>query len=182
MRACISIHALLAESDRANRLAHAPPEISIHALLAESDYGLRREVQTMIDISIHALLAESDGYVRYCTHAPGISIHALLAESDKLIACLNGQLLDFYPRSPCGERLVDTLKLARPMLFLSTLSLRRATMDSSRAANCQHHFYPRSPCGERQHAYQLVLWVLRFLSTLSLRRATVGVISVILII
>ena len=34
----ISIHALLAESDeRANRLAHAPPEISIHALLAESD-------------------------------------------------------------------------------------------------------------------------------------------------
>ena len=33
-----------------------------------------------------------------------ISIHALLAESDKLIACQNGQLPDFYPRSPCGER------------------------------------------------------------------------------
>ena len=35
----ISIHALLAESDeRADSLAHAPPEISIHALLAESDH------------------------------------------------------------------------------------------------------------------------------------------------
>ena len=38
----ISIHALLAESDKgANRLADAPPEISIHALLAESDAGDR---------------------------------------------------------------------------------------------------------------------------------------------
>ena len=33
----------------------------------------------------------------------------------------------FYPRSPCGERLMHALKLTRPMLFLSTLSLRRAT-------------------------------------------------------
>ena len=41
------------------------------------------------------------------------------------------------------------LKFANSVLFLSTLSLRRATMDSSRTANCQHHFYPRSPCGER---------------------------------
>ena len=38
-RQIISIHALLAESDeRANSLAHAPPQISIHALLAESDF------------------------------------------------------------------------------------------------------------------------------------------------
>ena len=34
---------------------------------------------------------------------------------------------DFYPRSPCGERLMDTLILTNAMLFLSTLSLRRAT-------------------------------------------------------
>ena len=34
----------------------------------------------------------------------------------------------FYPRSPCGERLVDALELADAMLFLSTLSLRRATL------------------------------------------------------
>ena len=36
--ASVSIHALLAESDeRADSLAHTPPEVSIHALLAESD-------------------------------------------------------------------------------------------------------------------------------------------------
>ena len=56
-----------------------------------------------------------------------ISIHALLAESDLFLTLL----------IPCRK------------IFLSTLSLRRATMDSSRAASCQQHFYPRSPCGER---------------------------------
>ena len=57
-------------------------------------------------ISIHALLAESDrnGYP-HTRQRDVISIHALLAESDKLIAHQSGRLLDFYPRSPCGERL-----------------------------------------------------------------------------
>ena len=80
--------------------------------------------------------------------------------------------LYFYPRSPCGERLpqyhildatsgisihallaesdvVDTLILANAMLFLSTLSLRRATPTT------------------RRHDKNNI-----FLSTLSLRRAT----------
>ena len=62
--------------------------------------------------------------VRY---ACAISIHALLAESDKrrfrMLACFG----NFYPRSPCGERLF------------------------SAAIVTQHprDFYPRSPCGER---------------------------------
>ena len=81
-----------------------------------------------------------------------ISIHALLAESD--IVQIN-KILDFatnfYPRSPCGERLVDALILADAMLFLSTLSLRRATSALWMALNR----------------------LLRFLSTLSLRRATI---------
>ena len=58
-------------------------------------------------ISIHALLAESDDNLgtRFCEYC--ISIHALLAESD-------GTFTAFC---------VDYLK------FLSTLSLRRATLD-----------------------------------------------------
>ena len=78
----------------------------------------------------------------------------------------------FYPRSPCGERLLGIVSRCAGILFLSTLSLRRAT---SHAANCQHrshHFYPRSPCGERQYVYVWYTIVVRFLSTLSLRRAT----------
>ena len=79
----ISIHALLAESDRAGRRVRPVPTdfyprspcgerlnearsilenlvISIHALLAESDVDERERVQGASTISIHALLAESD--------------------------------------------------------------------------------------------------------------------------
>ena len=35
----------------------------------------------------------------------GISIHALLAESDTVTARIIDPTYDFYPRSPCGERL-----------------------------------------------------------------------------
>ena len=56
-----------------------------------------------------------------------ISIHALLAESDPLKSESLTTYLDFYPRSPCGERLIFSLPLVLISLFLSTLSLRRAT-------------------------------------------------------
>ena len=58
-----------------------------------------------------------------------ISIHALLAESD-LISTKKGQVLS---------------------LFLSTLSLRRATRYVKRLPCSAVHFYPRSPCGERRY-------------------------------
>ena len=81
------------------------------------------------EISIHALLAESDtpaGKVRpWASH---ISIHALLAESDVLPS--------YYT--------------SRDYIFLSTLSLRRATGNPARRPIGRRHFYPRSPCGERQ--------------------------------
>ena len=102
--------------------------ISIHALLAESDDN-GNAVAVSDLISIHALLAESDGvhYDNYNLHCV-ISIHALLAESDPRLMC-------FWPFGP---------------LFLSTLSLRRAT------GGCVAGNWPRGI----------------FLSTLSLRRAT----------
>ena len=78
-----------------------------------------------------------------------ISIHALLAESDYLGAWKPRNVRYFYPRSPCGERLVDALKLTDLMLFLSTLSLRRATIIRKHSTPNSGNFYPRSPCGER---------------------------------
>ena len=79
-------------------------------------------------ISIHALLAESDGMTEFIGALFDISIHALLAESD-LPVFLSG----FWA-----------------YLFLSTLSLRRAT--HCIWILCRQHpdFYPRSPCGERR--------------------------------
>ena len=102
-----------------------------------------------------------------------ISIHALLAESDLNQIPQRGFHYHFYPRSPCGERLyslyllllsvifLSTLSLRRAtliqliwkpgnVLFLSTLSLRRATRVKSGQQRSPYNFYPRSPCGERQ--------------------------------
>ena len=79
--------------------------ISIHALLAESDglvLALHRQQEV---ISIHALLAESDFCLRVYAAVEDISIHALLAESD--------------------FRRLDPAHIVT--IFLSTLSLRRAT-------------------------------------------------------
>ena len=56
-----------------------------------------------------------------------ISIHALLAESDQTRRCKRTLRQHFYPRSPCGERLYGFCEGGVPLLFLSTLSLRRAT-------------------------------------------------------
>ena len=125
--------------------------ISIHALLAESDWWLRCWQLAARDISIHALLAESDGDVMGKALAEKvISIHALLAESDANWFDLWGWAEYFYPRSPCGERPERCRMLDLFIVFLSTLSLRRATS---------------APNNGRKGTAE-------FLSTLSLRRAT----------
>ena len=56
----------------------------------------------------------------------------------------------FYPRSPCGERQINRKAYGKDVLFLSTLSLRRATGGRQAARRQTVDFYPRSPCGERR--------------------------------
>ena len=125
--------------------------------------------------------------------------------------------LHFYPRSPCGERrqikqtcraetsisihallaesdVLNPLETLIILIFLSTLSLRRAThwsgvplvgraisihallaeSDNTSIAGriTSNDFYPRSPCGERPIMDNVILMPGQFLSTLSLRRAT----------
>ena len=58
------------------------------------------------------------------------------------------------------------------VIFLSTLSLRRATGRRPIFFWRAKHFYPRSPCGERRKPRALKSLRCVFLSTLSLRRAT----------
>ena len=102
------------------------------------------------NISIHALLAESDlTDVSYLSIDNSISIHALLAESDYWPRVIVSPTLYFYPRSPCGERPLQFAVSVDRFVFLSTLSLRRATNSSVTTADKEAHFYPRSPCGER---------------------------------
>ena len=146
----ISIHALLAESDLRDLCDDMYLVISIHALLAESDNTACSKIiplsnfyprspcgerplsfferNDFMAISIHALLAESDKTVIDSLEKLNISIHALLAESDKRW-------------KTC---------LALTAVFLSTLSLRRATWQVPARQMLPLYFYPRSPCGERR--------------------------------
>ena len=124
-----------------------------------------------------------------------ISIHALLAESDQIENTLSKVVNHFYPRSPCGERrcpargqllylgisihallaesdILGNVVAGLRMLFLSTLSLRRATINPTSQTNLPGNFYPRSPCGERRDTVSTRDRPKEFLSTLSLRRAT----------
>ena len=83
------------------------------------------------------------------------------------------------------HRFLSTLSLRRAtmwtvpgpplfLIFLSTLSLRRATRWVRSRRRRSSDFYPRSPCGERRLELFLYYQDNRFLSTLSLRRATFG--------
>ena len=58
---------------------------------------------------------------------------------------------NFYPRSPCGERRFCACSAGSVCLFLSTLSLRRATGAIGQLQCIPGNFYPRSPCGERHN-------------------------------
>ena len=59
-----------------------------------------------------------------------ISIHALRVESDLPARSASASFLrDFYPRSPCGERPKCFLTIFAVTLFLSTLSVWRATAE-----------------------------------------------------
>ena len=79
-----------------------------------------------------------------------ISIHALLAESDNCSFRLSRCSCYFYPRSPCGERPTAFSMYGALPAFLSTLSLRRATVRTFIPFRQCWNFYPRSPCGERR--------------------------------
>ena len=145
----ISIHALLAESDLRSICLGSAGWISIHALLAESDnpdwFGRLVPAGFLSTLSLRRATRQALPLVIIFK----ISIHALLAESDVFISSRSFQYHDFYPRSPCGERLPLCGRGYKEMIFLSTLSLRRATLPPTTLAPSSSYFYPRSPCGER---------------------------------
>ena len=147
----ISIHALLAESDNTVQIV----VVIMHAFL--STLSLRRATQhtwpgyhvakyfyprspcgerhettpnrvVETQISIHALLAESDFRQNYecfmwIKFLSTLSLRRATQCKLKLSKCTPY----FYPRSPCGERRLPTALRTPHHIFLSTLSLRRAT-------------------------------------------------------
>ena len=170
----ISIHALLAESDGGCTAGcDRRSQISIHALLAESDghipYFCARYTKFLSTLSLRRATDDPEAigkssknfYPRspygerrcwrwefqhpyhFYPRSPYGERHSEVSERVPLAEY-------FYPRSPYGERLSCLRALLPAPLFLSTLSLRRATC----LPICRYGL------------------PLIFLSTLSLRRAT----------
>ena len=105
-----------------NYAAYFYPRSPCGERLCRVDFSL-----IMLPISIHALLAESDLFHRRFRAIQNAFLSTLSlrrATFGKIMIVLNG--LNFYPRSPCGERRWNSTE--RPL---------------------ESHFYPRSPCGER---------------------------------
>ena len=169
----ISIHALLAESDIVFCAIVRIDSIFLSTLsLRRATWYSSASSWLRIYFYPRSPCGERRAWPAYRPAACRISIHALLAESDRTmprIATINRHFYPrspcgerriayeaskagkhFYPRSPCGERHLYNVTNQTWLLFLSTLSLRRATLFQN---NIFFH-------------YNL------FLSTLSLRRAT----------
>ena len=168
--------------------------ISIHALLAESDRQKFYAQRIFSDFYPRSPCGERQPRVSYgtgyfyfyprspCGERPSfsvrevfanfISIHALLAESDNWPRGINLLCLYFYPRSPCGERLEEVSGDTWQRDFYPRSPC------GERPARCiqrccgTYYFYPRSPCGERPSVHKSTIIHDVFLSTLSLRRAT----------
>ena len=149
--------------------------ISIHALLAESDivYPVKND-KTRLFLSTLSLRRATKQPLQLPLLHRYFYPRSPCGERHFLRPGRGIRTRHFYPRSPCGERR-KTVKsgfckqiisihalLAEsdwqsqrptrgPALFLSTLSLRRATLGETIPGGRHINFYPRSPCGERRY-------------------------------
>ena len=128
IRARISIHALLAESDRLPTALRTPH----HRFL--STLSLRRATSMMQSMVAILILFLSTLSLRRATSAKSTP------EDAKRY---------FYPRSPCGER-PELIFFSACCIIISIHALLAESDSSTPAVRSQFkHFYPRSPCGER---------------------------------
>ena len=145
--------------------------ISIHALLAESDPNLNKK-KPLQDFNFYPRSPCGERQDTPSTSIPNPDFYPRSPCGERHSRFrITYRFSYFYPRSPCGERLIgvipwrrswlflSTLSLRRATfvalfsrgstIFLSTLSLRRATKKGSGKSTTLTNFYPRSPCGER---------------------------------
>ena len=168
--------------------------ISIHALLAESDRCLSAFIRPCGKFLSTLSLRRATGFIPLLLIATGFLSTLSLRRATVHTAAPSFWYVHFYPRSPCGERLGVQAFQSTPWYFYprSPCGERPTVACHCRALN---YFYPRSPCGERHniifHGSDPLLISIhallaesdrvdgdrdtigtKFLSTLSLRRAT----------
>ena len=126
------------------------PRISIHALLAESDRFTPHFRADGIHFYPRSPCGERLWYHSLFAMQILISIHALLAESDTVTARIIDPTYDFYPRSPCGERLGSVAVVSRTWNFYPRSPCGERQEKQGHPGSGMIDFYPRSPCGERR--------------------------------
>ena len=191
----ISIHALLAESDgprckgpwacfpflstlslrRATirpHQRHFAADISIHALLAESDEAEDGYKDTVTEfLSTLSLRRATVEEVSGDTWTRDFYPRSPCGERPRLATRSRHYPMDFYPRSPCGERHDTSSLMQCQAKFLSTLSLRRATV-IFRKRDTPSQFLSTLSLRRATRFGRVIDVQFVFLSTLSLRRAT----------
>ena len=167
-----SIHALLAESDVSQ---HSPS--TVHTIFyPRSPCGERHIWATLTGqnttflstLSLRRATAQRIAVMHDANFLSTLSLRRATPMTERMVAGFE----IFYPRSPCGERqpragrcrgcgafsihalLAESdfnclRQIGKPCVFLSTLSLRRATTAVKTGLAYHRLFYPRSPCGER---------------------------------
>ena len=191
----ISIHALLAESDCLFCVKLLLQLIFLSTLSLRRATTRRASRQQPAGISIHALLAESDDDLEPSRTRKLTFLSTLSLRRATIINRLNNiSTVNFYPRSPCGERHNQSTQQYKHRQFLSTLSLRRATTwqrgsrvtyvisihallaesdrDTGLKQDRPKEFLSTLSLRRATSALHDILKLLTFLSTLSLRRAT----------
>ena len=125
---CISIHALLAESDRhPERRTAGNRYFYPRSPCGERLFGKNKnasESQFLSTLSLRRATSHAQVAATGMAFLSTLSLRRATKERKALIADV--------------------------CIFLSTLSLRRATMPWAAMVRVQNYFYPRSPCGERR--------------------------------
>ena len=146
--------------------------ISIHALLAESDNfrcSIKRAIRNFYPRSP---CGERHLHPGYCALIHYFYPRSPCGERQSPARVTPTASRNFYPRSPCGERQFKHLEnRAQDLAFLSTLSLRRATLEQFKQIT-ETIFLSTLSLRRATILHMAHLTAHLFLSTLSLRRAT----------
>ena len=130
--------------------------ISIHALLAESDRPTANNATTN-DEFLSTLSLRRATVLR---KVPLLGIKYFYPRSPcgerPMVGAGTTTSPNFYPRSPCGERPCTRRPISRVLHFYPRSPCGERRVGLANIYETVNHFYPRSPCGERRRNSQNV--------------------------
>ena len=133
-----------------------PAFLSTYPVRGTTRLGVVGDIRN--DISIHVPRAGYD-HTRLCPEQSGrtfLSTYPVRGTTRRIDAVLH-VAGHFYPRTPCGVRLLLHENGIEASIFLSTYPVRGTTRRHGQNRGNAQHFYPRTPCGVRRRARRVLL-------------------------